>query len=88
MVYVHSGFAGAQEEEGRLPAPHCEADAAKLVRMAEGINASSAEKAGVDEKVLQALAYTAAGELSPMAAFFGGVVGQEVCTWLLLLGPE
>ena len=79
--------APAQEEEGRLPAPHCEADAAKLLALADRINAAAEEKAEVDEKVLKALAYTAAGELSPMAAFFGGVVGQEVRALLPLRRP-
>lgn len=30
------------------------------------------------QDVLRKLSYTASGEISPMAAMFGGVVGQEV----------
>jgi len=30
------------------------------------------------QDVLRKLAYTSSGEISPMAAMFGGVVGQEV----------
>ena len=37
-----------------------------------------AVQAELDYSVLEKLAYTAAGEVSPMAALFGGIVGQEV----------
>lgn len=67
-----------QEEHGRLPAPHCEADADTLLALCKSLNEAAAEKAEIDEKVIRTLAYTAAGDLSPMAAFVGGVVAQEV----------
>ncbi len=43
-------------------------------------------QAELDEAVLRKLARTAAASLNPMAAMFGGVVGQEVrhsCCWKL-----
>lgn len=71
--------ASLQAEYGRLPAPHNEEDATRFVSIAEKLNETAADKAEIDEAVLKALSFTASGELSPMAAFFGGVVGQEVC---------
>lgn len=72
-----------QAESGRLPAPHNDEDATKFVSIAEKLNETASDKAEVDEAILKAMSYTAAGELSPMAAFFGGVVGQEVHCLLL-----
>ena len=81
-----------QVEKGRLPRAWDEADAAKLLELAAALNdaapASEASRkvAGLDlasadseaRGVLSALSFTAATELSPLAAVFGGVVGQEV----------
>ena len=67
-----------QAETGRLPAPHNEEDAVKFVSIAQKLNETAADKAEIDEAVLKALSYTASGELSPMAATLGGIVGQEV----------
>jgi hypothetical protein len=44
----------------------------------EKVNEAAKDKVDIDADVLKVLAYTAAGELSPMAALFGGLVGQEV----------
>lgn len=74
--HVHASL---QAEFGRLPAPHNKEDATKFVSIAEKLNETAADKAEIDDAVLKALSFTASGELSPMAAFFGGVVGQEVC---------
>ncbi len=41
------------------------------------INKEGCLGAELDSKVVESLAHTAAGELSPMAALFGGIVGQE-----------
>lgn len=49
-----------------------------MLSMAEKLNETVADKAEIDADILKQLSYTAAGELSPMAALFGGVVGQEV----------
>lgn len=67
-----------QAEHGRLPAPADEGDAAAVTEAA----AALAKKAGledqVDEAVLKLLAFGARGELNPMAAMLGGIIGQEV----------
>ncbi|KAL3140560.1 E1 ubiquitin-activating protein, variant 3 [Trebouxia sp. C0010 RCD-2024] len=78
---LHIGFQALnlfQEENGRLPQAYDIADATSLVQLANKINDQSSNKVDLDEDVLQKLSFTAAGELSPMAAMFGGIVGQEV----------
>ena len=67
-----------QAAHSRLPRPHNNDDAADLIKLAETINSESKTKTELDYSVLEKLAYTAAGEISPMAALFGGIVGQEV----------
>ena len=67
-----------QALHSRLPRPHNNDDAAELIKLAETINSGSKTKTELDYSVLEKLAYTAAGEISPMAALFGGIVGQEV----------
>ena len=81
-----------QVETGRLPRAWDEGDAAKLLELAAALNdaapVSDASRKVADldlsspdseaRKVLSALSFTAAAELSPLAAVFGGVVGQEV----------
>ena len=69
---------GMQVEHGRLPGAYSTPDADKLIAAAAKI----AQKAGsdveeLDKDVLRQLAWTAGGDLSPMAAIFGGIVGQE-----------
>ncbi len=68
----------SQAEAGRLPRAHNEEDALKLVELAEKINEAAEDKAEIDADIVKKVAYTAAGELSPMAATLGGIVGQEV----------
>lgn len=67
-----------QSEAGRLPRPHNEEDALRLVALAENVNKAAKDKAELDADILKRVAYTAAGDLSPMAATLGGIVGQEV----------
>ena len=67
-----------QAEAGRLPRPHNEEDAEKLVALAERANEAAKDKAEIDADIVRKVAFTAAGELSPMAATLGGIVGQEV----------
>ena len=67
-----------QAEAGRLPRAHNEEDALKLVQLAEKVNEAAKDKAEIDADIVKKVAYTAAGELSPMAATLGGIVGQEV----------
>ncbi|KAI3434380.1 hypothetical protein D9Q98_002458 [Chlorella vulgaris] len=78
---LHVGFQALhafQAEHGRFPEPGSQADADQLVAKAAAINEAAAEKAELDEGVLRKLAGTARATLNPMAAMFGGVVGQEV----------
>ncbi|DBB17709.1 TPA: NEDD8-activating protein uba3 [Trebouxia sp. C0006] len=78
---LHLGFQALnefQDENGRRPHAYNREDAASLVQIAHKINEQASNKVDVDEDVLRKLAYTSSGEISPMAAMFGGVVGQEV----------
>lgn len=81
---LHAGFQALDAfaaAEGRLPEPGSPGDADAVVAHARRINdaaAGAAKAADLDEAVLRWMALTARAELSPMAATFGGVVGQEV----------
>ena len=75
---VLSSLGMVQAEAGRLPRPHNEEDAEKLVALAEKANEAAKDKAEIDADIVRKFAFTAAGELSPMAATLGGIVGQEV----------
>lgn len=70
--------AEAQAEHNRLPTPGSEEDAEALLALADKVNDAALTKADLDRDVLRKLAHGASGELNPMAAMFGGVVGQEV----------
>lgn len=67
-------------EVGRYPLPASDADAQTLVKLAVSIN----DKAGdskldrVNESILKPFASGSSAHLNPMAAMFGGIVGQEV----------
>lgn len=65
-------------QRGRLPEPASAEDAAAVVSEALRLVESSGSNADLDEDVLKLLAFGAAGELNPMAAMFGGIIGQEV----------
>lgn len=73
-----SSLGVVQAEAGRLPRPHNEKDAEKLLALAEKANEAAKDKAEIDADIVRKVAFTAAGELSPMAATLGGIVGQEV----------
>ena len=66
-----------QEKHSRLPRPYNSKDASEVIQNVEKINKEGSFNAELDSKVVESLASTAAGELSPMAALFGGIVGQE-----------
>lgn len=63
-----------------MPKPRNEADAVKLVELAKKVNADAGEAKveELDEKLVKLVSYLASGSLSPMNAFFGGFVAQEV----------
>ena len=65
-------------KNGVAPAPGSDADAEKFVAEAEALNASRKAVDEVDKDLLVTFAKTSRGYISPMAAMFGGIVGQEV----------
>lgn len=90
---LHLGFQAlheyAQRKGGEMPAPGSQADAQEVVRLAQAMNEAGPKlEAAVMEKeeaVIAKLALGARGVLNPMAAFFGGIVGQVRggCCWNL-----
>ena len=79
---LHVGFqalhAFAEKHGGELPRPHNDADAAEVMKLSQDIAKSGEEEVELDEKIIKELSYQARGDLSPMAAFFGGLAAQEV----------
>ncbi|CAK7220978.1 E1 ubiquitin-activating protein [Sporothrix bragantina] len=78
---LHIGFqalhAFAQTHK-RLPRPQNAEDATVLVASAREFAKAEGIEVEIDEKLLTELSYQATGDLNPMAAFFGGIVAQEV----------
>ena len=79
---LHVGFqalhAFAEQHDGELPRAHNESDAAEVLKLADGLAGQGDEKVELDEKLIKELSYQARGDLTPMAAFFGGLAAQEV----------
>ncbi|KAH0462311.1 hypothetical protein IEQ34_009886 [Dendrobium chrysotoxum] len=69
-----------RHEFGHFPAPGSEEDAQKLTNFAVSINErkSNCKLEEIDRKLLYHFASGSRAVLNPMAAMFGGVVGQEV----------
>ncbi|KAF3454878.1 hypothetical protein FNV43_RR05326 [Rhamnella rubrinervis] len=67
-------------ELGRFPIAGLEEDARKLISLAESINESLGDGRleDINPKLLRHFAFGAKAVLNPMAAMFGGIVGQEV----------
>ncbi|XP_015897430.2 ubiquitin-activating enzyme E1 1 [Ziziphus jujuba] len=67
-------------ELGRFPISGSEDDAKKFISLVASINDSSTDGRceEIDEKLLRHFAFGARAVLNPMAAMFGGIVGQEV----------
>ncbi|KAI9679243.1 MAG: E1 ubiquitin-activating protein [Caeruleum heppii] len=68
----------AAHHGGSMPRPHNAHDAEEVLRLAQGIASRAEDKLELDEKLLRELSYQAQGDLSPMAALFGGLAAQEV----------
>jgi ubiquitin-activating enzyme E1 len=68
----------ADAHQGELPRPHNDEDAAEVLKIAKSITSQEEDHLTLDEKILKELSYQARGDLSPMAAFFGGLAAQEV----------
>lgn len=68
-------------EEGHFPAPACETDGNRLVEIVHNINKGrqgELKLQTIDENIIRLLGSGSRAVLSPMAAMFGGFVGQEV----------
>lgn len=65
---------------GRLPSPGSEEDAQKLISLATKMNdgLGDGKLEDINPKLLRHFAFGARAVLNPMAAMFGGIVGQEV----------
>jgi ubiquitin-activating enzyme E1 len=68
----------AENHGGDLPRPHNDEDAAEVLKIAQQLATQGKEKIEIDEKLIKELSYQARGDLSPVAAFFGGMAAQEV----------
>ncbi|KAK2742901.1 E1 ubiquitin-activating protein [Myotisia sp. PD_48] len=68
----------AETHKNELPRPHNAEDAKEVFSIAQGLAGEGEDKVELDEKLIQELSYQARGDLSPMAAFFGGLAAQEV----------
>ncbi|KAK4544375.1 E1 ubiquitin-activating protein [Oleoguttula mirabilis] len=79
---LHAGVQALHEfvarHDGELPRAHNDEDAAEVLKLTQEIASKSEEKPELDEKIIKELSYQARGDLSPMAAFFGGLAAQEV----------
>ncbi|CAI9107040.1 OLC1v1006312C2 [Oldenlandia corymbosa var. corymbosa] len=66
--------------QGRLPFPGSEEDAQKLISLARDLNETqgAGKLDDINPKLLQHFSFGARAVLNPMAAMFGGIVGQEV----------
>lgn len=68
----------ANKHKREFPRPHHESDANEVYQIAQGLAGQGEEKVELDEKLIKELSYQARGDLSPVAAFFGGMAAQEV----------
>lgn len=70
-----------REKLGRLPVPGSAADVEKFLALVKELNDGASSELRVeqlDKDLLAKFASGSSGDLSPMAAMFGGIVGQEV----------
>lgn len=67
-------------ELGRFPVAGSEEDAQKLISITSNLNESlgDGKLADINPKLIRQFAFGAKAVLNPMAAMFGGIVGQEV----------
>ncbi|CCF48756.1 hypothetical protein NDA11_005592 [Ustilago hordei] len=79
---LHAGFQALsefQQKNGRLPRPRNAEDADQFLELTKQIvQANGQDAADLPEKVVRELAFQATGDLSPMVAYVGGFVAQEV----------
>lgn len=78
---LHVGFQAIhafKEAHGHYPRPQHKTDATIVIESAKAFIQNEKLDVEVDEKLIQELSFQAQGDLSPMAAFFGGLAAQEV----------
>lgn len=78
---LHVGFQALHayvQSHGRLPRLMNEEDAIVVVASAKAFLEAEKLDVEIDEKLIKELSYQAQGDLSPMAALFGGLTAQEV----------
>lgn len=78
---LHLGFQALhafQVSHKRLPGPMDEKDATVIIEASKAFAKDEGLDIEIDEKILKELSYQATGDISPMAAFFGGITAQEV----------
>lgn len=78
---LHLGFQALhafQLTHKRLPNPMDDDDAIVVLGAAKKFAEQESLEIELDEKLLKELSYQAQGDLNPMAAYFGGLVAQEV----------
>jgi ubiquitin-activating enzyme E1 len=78
---LHVGFQTLHafaEQHGRLPRSQNNEDAMIVIGAAKAFIEQEKLEIELDENLLKELSYQAQGDLSPMAAFFGGLAAQEV----------
>ncbi|KAF5252115.1 hypothetical protein FANTH_2863 [Fusarium anthophilum] len=78
---LHLGFQALhafQLTHNRLPSPMDDDDAIVVIGAAKKFAEQEGLEIELNEKLLKELSYQAQGDLNPMAAYFGGIVAQEV----------
>lgn len=75
---IQALHAFADGHDGKLPRPHNDADAKELLDLTKKIAKETETEVELSDKLITELSYQAQGDLSPMAAFFGGLTAQEV----------
>ncbi|KAL8797238.1 MAG: hypothetical protein Q9182_007237 [Xanthomendoza sp. 2 TL-2023] len=78
---LHLGFQALhafKDKHGYLPRPHSDEDASRVFEIAQSLTGQGEDKVELEEKLIRELSFQARGDLSPMAAFFGGLAAQEV----------
>lgn len=77
-IGVQALHAFADKKKGKMPRPHNDEDAKIVLDLAKEIAKEAGAEVEFDSKLITELSYQAQGDLSPMAAFFGGLTAQEV----------
>jgi len=77
-IGIQALHAFAKSNGGEYPRSHNDEDAKKVFEIATKLAKENGEEVELDSKLITELSYQARGDISPMAAFFGGMAAQEV----------